>query len=234
MILCLETATSVCSAALCNRAGVVSLKESRENKSHGSQLTIFIKELLVENGIKTGDLEAVAVSKGPGSYTGLRIGVSAAKGIAYASSVPLIGIETTLSMYYGFRHFAGEKSETGNDSLLCPMLDAKRMEVYYSIFNTEGRVVKGITASVINEESFSDISESVRIFFFGDGAIKCRDIINHANSAFSEDFTISAAFMQIPAYEAFDSGRFENVAYFEPFYLKDFIPTVPKKNIAGK
>jgi tRNA threonylcarbamoyladenosine biosynthesis protein TsaB len=234
MILCLETATSVCSAALCDRAGLISVKESHENKSHASQLTIFINDLLVKNGIKTDNLDAVAVSKGPGSYTGLRIGVSVAKGIAYASSIPLIGIETTLSMFYGLKHTTGIDSGEPGDSLLCPMLDAKRMEVYYSLIDTRGRIVKGITASVINNESFSDIPESVRIFFFGDGAAKCREIISHRNSIFVENFTLSAGHMHIPVYEAFDSGKFEDIAYFEPFYLKDFIATVPKKNITGK
>lgn len=234
MILCLETATSVCSAALCNRAGLISVRESHENKSHASQLTLFINDLLSENGIKTEDLDAVAVSKGPGSYTGLRIGVSVAKGIAYASSIPLIGIETTLSMFYGFKNNPGLEYEVFDNSLLCPMIDAKRMEVYYSLFDTEGRIIKNISASVINEDSFSDIPDSVRIFFFGDGAVKCRNIINHTNSFFANNFQMSAMNMHTPVYEAFDSGRFEDIAYFEPFYLKDFIATVSKKNIAGK
>lgn len=232
MILCLETATSVCSAALCDRTGIISVKESRENKSHATQLTKFIGELLHGQGIRTPELEAVAVSKGPGSYTGLRIGVSTAKGIAFASSIPLIGIETTLSMYWGFKVAAADKYSLLSDSLYCPMLDARRMEVYYSLFDHNGRVVKDNTASVINKESFSDIPESVRILFFGDGAGKCRDIISHKNSIFADDFTASATYMYIPVYEAFDAGRFEDIAYFEPFYLKDFITTVQKKNLA--
>lgn len=231
MILCLETATSVCSAALCDRSGIISALESHENKSHAAQLTLFIRELLDSQGIKASGLEAIAVSKGPGSYTGLRIGVSTAKGIAFASSVPLIGIETTLSMFHGLRNFADEY-RVDTASLFCPMLDAKRMEVYYSIFDPEGTVVKDISASVISEVSFSEVPESVRIVFFGDGAAKCRSIISHKNSVFVEDFSASATYMQIPAYKAFDAGHFEDIAYFEPFYLKDFIPTIPKKNIA--
>jgi tRNA threonylcarbamoyladenosine biosynthesis protein TsaB len=234
MILCLETATSVCSVALCNRAGIISVKENDEDKSHSTQLTLFIEELLSRQGITTGDLDAIAVSKGPGSYTGLRIGVSTAKGIAYASSIPLIGIETTLSMFYGMKYIAGEKYAADDNLLFCPMLDAKRMEVYYSLFDSRGRIVKGISASVVDKESFSDIPESARVLFFGDGAEKCRNVINHKNSVFADDFKVSAKYMHIPVYEAFDSGRFEDVAYFEPFYLKDFIATVPKKNIVGK
>jgi tRNA threonylcarbamoyladenosine biosynthesis protein TsaB len=232
MILCLETATSVCSTALCDRAGIISVKESRENKSHATQLSILIGELLHGQGIRTSELEAVAVSKGPGSYTGLRIGVSTAKGIAYASSIPLIGIETTLSMFYGFKSSAENKYSFLTDSLYCPMLDARRMEVYYTLFDHSGRIVKDITASVISKESFSDIPESLRILFFGDGSGKCRDVINHKNSIFADNFAASAVYMHDPVYEAFDAGRFEDIAYFEPFYLKDFITTIQKKNLA--
>lgn len=234
MILCLETATSVCSVALCDRAGIISVKESDEDKSHAAQLTLFIEELLRGKRITTGDLEAIAVSKGPGSYTGLRIGVSTAKGIAYASAIPLIGIETTMSMFYGMRYVADKKYPMEDNLLFCPMLDAKRMEVYYSIFDSMGRILKGISASVIGKESFSEIEKSARILFFGDGAEKCRNVINHPGAIFENDFKVSSKHMHIPVYEAFDAGRFEDVAYFEPFYLKDFIATVPKKNIVGK
>jgi tRNA threonylcarbamoyladenosine biosynthesis protein TsaB len=234
MILCLETATSVCSVALCNRAGIISVKESDEDKSHATQLTIFIEELLREQGINTRDLDAIAVSKGPGSYTGLRIGISTAKGIAYASSIPLIGIETTLSMFYGMKYRADKNFKTDEDLLYCPMLDAKRMEVYYSLIDSRGRIIKAISAAVINKDSFSDIPESSGILFFGNGAEKCKGVINRKNSVFAADFEVSATYMHIPVYEAFDAGHFEDIAYFEPFYLKDFIATVPKNNIAGK
>src|SRR5512140_1347449 len=144
MIICLETSTAVCSVALCNSEGVVALKESSENKSHAAQLTVFIGDLLSQAGLRAADLEAVAVSKGPGSYTGLRIGVSAAKGIAYAASVPLIGIETTIPMFYGITGAIKDKYATDSTSLFIPMLDARRMEVYYSILSADGRTVKDI------------------------------------------------------------------------------------------
>jgi tRNA threonylcarbamoyladenosine biosynthesis protein TsaB len=230
MILCLETATPVCSVALCDRAGIISLSESHEMKSHAKQLTPFIENLLREADIKPADLEAVAVSKGPGSYTGLRIGVSVAKGIAYGASVPLIGVDTTRSMFNGVIGTANEKYGTDRTSLFCPMIDAKRMEVYYSIFDTEGNVVKEISAEVINEQSFSEIPESVRIVFFGDGAEKCREVTSHKNSVFDSHFMISAAYMHKTAFGEFSAGHFEDVAYFEPFYLKDFIATIQKKN----
>jgi tRNA threonylcarbamoyladenosine biosynthesis protein TsaB len=233
MILCLETATSVCSAALCSSDGVVSFRESRENKSHATQLTLFIEELLDNAGLGAGELDAVAVSKGPGSYTGLRIGASVAKGIAYAASIPLIGINTTTSMFYGIKINSEKKYGIDKNSLFCPMIDARRMEVYYTIFDAAGKIIKDTSAEIINEKSFSSFPESVRILFFGDGSEKCRYIINHKNSVFAEDFQVSAIYMQQPAYEAFDNKHFENIAYFEPFYLKDFIATIPKNNIIG-
>jgi tRNA threonylcarbamoyladenosine biosynthesis protein TsaB len=231
MILCLETATSVCSVALCDSSGRIFKRESLENKSHASLLTVFIQELLQETGIRPDQLEAVAVSKGPGSYTGLRIGVSVAKGIAYGASVPLIGIETTRSMFNGIISSSVEKYGIDSSSFLCPMIDARRMEVYYSLFDAEGNVIKGIAAEVITEKSFAGIDESVKIVFFGDGSEKCRDHISHKNSIFINDFRVSASHMCKPAFEAFISGHFEDVAYFEPFYLKDFIATIPRKNI---
>jgi tRNA threonylcarbamoyladenosine biosynthesis protein TsaB len=231
MILCLETATPVCSVALCDRTGTISVRESHENKSHATQLTLFIEDLLKEAQISPAELEAVAVSKGPGSYTGLRIGVSVAKGLAYGASVPLIGIDTTRSMFNGVINSANAKYGTESNSLFCPMIDAKRMEVYYSLFDTNGEVIKGISAEVINERSFYEIPESVKIVFFGDGAVKCRGVTSHKNSVFDDNFIISAAYMHKTVLEAFDTDHFEDVAYFEPFYLKDFMTTIQRKNI---
>ena len=234
MIICLETSTALCSVALCNNDGVVALRESDENKSHASLLTVFIDDLLSKAGIRTKDLEAVAVSKGPGSYTGLRIGVSVAKGIAYASSIPLIGVETTLSMFNGITNKLKKKYGTDETSLFVPLLDARRMEVYYSILAADGRVVKGISAEIIDEDSFSSIPGSIRILLFGDGAAKCREIIKRPNIEIAEEFRISASLMYIPVYKALRERHFEDVAYFEPFYLKDFITSQHKKNILGR
>jgi len=229
MIICLETATNLCSVALCDNAGVITLKETDKTKSHASTLTVFIDEILKERGIVASDLEAIAVSKGPGSYTGLRIGVSAAKGIAYAASIPLIGIETTYSMFWGIS--AACRTQTG--TLFCPMLDARRMEVYYAIYDAEGKTVKNIAAEIIKEDTFSNIPESQKIIFFGDGAAKCKEVINRKNAFFAEDFRISAVSMQKPVFQALANRQFEDVAYFEPLYLKDFITTTPRKNILG-
>jgi tRNA threonylcarbamoyladenosine biosynthesis protein TsaB len=233
MVICIETATNICSVALCDNEGVVSLRENNDIKSHASVLTVFIDEMLKENHIKPSELEAVATAKGPGSYTGLRIGVSVAKGIAFAASIPLIGIGTTLSMYWGM---AARMKISGADmkaTYLCPMIDARRMEVYHAIYDADGTIVKDVCAEVINEDSFSEIPENIRLILYGDGAIKCRDIIRRKNVVFDDDFRISAAYMQVPVYNAIRNRHFENVAYFEPFYLKDFITTIPRKNILG-
>lgn len=230
MILCLETATPVCSVALVDRERIISVRQGSSPKSHASLLTVFASDVLKEAGIKASELEAVAVSKGPGSYTGLRIGVSAAKGIAYGASLPLIGIETTLPMFYGMKVKASQLFKDTSELLLCPMLDARRMEVYYCIYDINATKKKEIAAEIIGPDSFRDIGANHPILFFGDGAMKCREIITRPDTYFESDFTADASFMQKPAYESFDNNRVEDIAYFEPFYLKDFIATIPVKN----
>ena len=234
MILCIETATPVCSVALCNREGVVSARENTDGKSHASLLTVFISDILREQGIDASRLEAVAVSRGPGSFTGLRIGVSVAKGIAYRAGIPLIGVDTMTSMYNGIAGISAQKYGLDKDSLLCPMLDARRMEVFYSLFSTDGSVVKDVSAEVIGNDSFSGISDDIKVLFFGNGAGKCEGVIARKNSFFEPGFQVSASHMRIPAYMAADAGKYEDVAYFEPFYLKDFIATTPRKSITGQ
>jgi tRNA threonylcarbamoyladenosine biosynthesis protein TsaB len=233
MVICIETATNLCSVALCDSSAVITLKESNDFKSHASMLTVFIDEALKETGIMVRELEAVAVGKGPGSYTGLRIGVSVAKGIAYGGSIPLIGIDTTLSMFWGMAGKAAAITGDDENSLFCPMIDARRMEVYYAIFDSHGKKEKEVSADIIDENSFADIPESKKIIFFGDGASKCKKVIKRNNIYFADDFRISASHMQKPVYQAIENRKFEDVAYFEPFYLKDFITTIPRKNILG-
>jgi tRNA threonylcarbamoyladenosine biosynthesis protein TsaB len=220
--------------ALCDSAGVISLRESNESKSHASQLTVFIEEILADQGIKARDLSAVAVSKGPGSYTGLRIGVSVAKGIAYGASIPLIGIETTYSMFWGIMKSPYFNSGSDRDTLFCPMLDARRMEVYYAIYDSEGKKIKDIAAEIISKDTFVDFPESRKLVFFGDGALKCKEVINRSNALFATDFSISASHMLKPVIQSYKDHLFEDVAYFEPLYLKDFIVSKPGKNILGK
>ncbi len=234
MILCIETATSVCSVALCDRERIISARENSEGRSHASLLTVYIGELFREQNITASELEAVAVSKGPGSFTGLRIGVSVAKGISYRASIPLIGVDTMTSMFHGIKSQQMEQYGLADSSLLCPMLDARRMEVFYAIFDSEGNVRKDLSAGVIDEDSFSNITDDVRILFFGNGAGKCKDLLKRRNSAWNTEFILSARYMRNPAFKAFDRAAFEDTAYFEPFYLKDFIATLPRKNIIGQ
>jgi len=234
MIICLETATNICSVALCNSAGIISLRESNESKSHASVLTLFIEEILKENGIRARDLEAIAVSKGPGSYTGLRIGVSVAKGIAYAASIPLIGIETTISMFWGISKSLKVSQGSDNNPLFCPMLDARRMEVYYAIYDARGNTIKDISAEIITAVSFKNIPDSQKIIFFGDGAAKCKEVIKRTYAHFDDDFRISASHLHRPVFQALKDHRYEDVAYFEPLYLKDFLTSKPRKNILEK
>lgn len=234
MILCIETATDVCSVALCRDNRVITLRESEEGRSHASLLTVFIGEILTANGLDADTLDAVAVSKGPGSYTGLRIGVSVAKGIAYGASIPLIGIETSLSMFHGFRESAKGKYMFTAEDLFCPLTDARRMEVYSAVFDSDGKTIRKTRAEIINEESFSEFPGSPRIFLFGDGAGKCRDVIKRDNVIIETGYRISASSMCRPASEAYSQQHFEDVAYFEPFYLKDFLTSKAVKNILGK
>ncbi|MBI5008894.1 MAG: tRNA (adenosine(37)-N6)-threonylcarbamoyltransferase complex dimerization subunit type 1 TsaB, partial [Bacteroidia bacterium] len=195
MIICIETATNLCSVALCDSSGILSVKESNDHRSHASMLTVFIGDLLKENGIDSSALEAVAVSKGPGSYTGLRIGVSVAKGIAFAASIPLIGIETTLSMFMGMRSRIPNTLNSDQPFIFCRMLDARRMEVYYALYESGGEKIKDISAEIIKEDSFSNLPESKKLILFGDGAAKCKNIIKRENVLFVDDFDMSASYM---------------------------------------
>jgi tRNA threonylcarbamoyladenosine biosynthesis protein TsaB len=230
LILNIETSTNICSVSIASKGKVLGIKESRDARSHASLLTIYIGELLNQFQVDTGDLDAVAVSKGPGSYTGLRIGVSTAKGIAYGAGIKLIGIPTLQAMALGVaRKFPAIRSN--KNILLCPMIDARRMEVFTAIYTTNNILYKEISAEIIHPGFYSDILSKKEIWFFGNGSEKCRDIIRHHNARFIEDITPSALWMTNLAEKAFQKRQFEDIAYFEPFYLKDFIATIPRKNI---
>jgi len=227
MILCIETATGVCSAALCDENSVIMVEEDPPGLSHAAQLTVLIQRLLEKTATMATDLDAVAVSKGPGSYTGLRIGVSAAKGIAYGASVPLIGINTLTAMCFGY--ISLHQQQPSSDTLLCPMIDARRMEVYNALFSNDGVMIKETSADIIDETSYNRILETKKIIFFGTGAEKCRSAIKHPNALFEDGFTLSASYLHIPSVNALRNRHFEDVAYFEPYYLKEFIATIPRK-----
>lgn len=228
MILCIETATNICSVSLCHGGKIIASRESSEERSHASLLTVFIIELLEEASIKASGLEAIAVSKGPGSYTGLRIGVSTAKGIAYGAGIPLVGVNTLEAMFSGISSGMEERPEKDRPTLFCPMIDARRMEVYYSLFDASGKSIVPTTAGVITGESFSEYLEDSAIIFFGNGSAKVKELINNPNATFIDDFNLSARYLCKPATIAVNNKNFEDIAYFEPYYLKEFIATVPK------
>ncbi len=225
VILNIETATQVCSVALAVEGEVLQIRESREKNSHSTTVTLFIEEVMKSAGLPFSRLDAVAVSMGPGSYTGLRIGVSTAKGICYALDKPLIAINTLQSMAAGMLPAMAPSL----DVLYCPMIDARRMEVYNALYDIGLNTIRETQAEIIDESSFRIELEKHRIVFAGDGAEKCRPLLgNHPNAVFPDGFHPSSAFMTSLAEKKFREKEFENVAYFEPFYLKDFIPGIAK------
>lgn len=226
LILNIETSTPVCSASIALNGNIIAVKESFEDKSHASLLTVFINELLSENNIKPEQIEAVCVSEGPGSYTGLRIGVSVAKGICYAKKIPLLVVNTLQAMALMASHSISDKS-----ILLCPMIDARRMEVYSAVFHHDTSECRKIIAEIIDENSFAKELSENRMAFFGNGADKCKRHLTHKNAMFIQNIYPSAKFMAPIAEKAFNNNQFKDAAYFEPFYLKDFVATVSKKEL---
>ena len=220
-ILCIETATTNCSVALSVNGSVVALVEDNSKQfSHAERLHTFIEQVLAEAKIGKRNLDAVAVSKGPGSYTGLRIGVSAAKGLCYALDIPLISIATLESLALQVKTNKGK---------IVSMLDARRMEVYSAVFSSEGNQVRETRAEILNESSFSEYLEEGSVLFIGSGVEKFEAICQHENTTFLND-KLPSAFQMAELVEAkYNKSDIENVAYFEPYYLKDFLTTVSKK-----
>ncbi len=226
-ILCIETATRTCSTALGIDGGMEDLREAeREHFSHAEELTLFIRELLQANGLGFEDLDGIAVGAGPGSYTGLRIGVSTAKGLAYASGIPLIGLRTLHFMASGW----AEKEALGKEDRIVPMLDARRDEVYCTLHDGTGTLLGSDQALCLDADSFPGIERQGRLRFIGSGAAKARELLRELPEArFHPEISPSAVQMIPIAERAFDEGRSEDLFSFEPFYLKDFVPTTPKK-----
>jgi len=220
-ILNIETATKNCSVSLAKNGETIVLKElNNGNYSHAEKLHQFIKQVVEESGIELTDLKAIAVSKGPGSYTGLRIGVSAAKGLCFALDIPLIAIDTLQVLAL---------SISISDGLVIPLLDARRMEVYSAVFNSENEMNREVKAEIISEASFSTYLNEQKVYFVGDGVEKCKGIIIHNNATFIDDKLPSANEMSKLSFEKYKKNDIEDVAYFEPFYLKDFVAIKPKK-----
>lgn len=224
-ILNLETSTKNCSVSISKNGKIIALKEIAEvNFSHAENLPKFIEETLKESSLKLKDLSAVAIGKGPGSFTGLRIGVSSAKGFCFGLDIPLISIPTLAILAYA------SKSTKG---FIIPMLDARRLEVFSCVFDVNYKLVSPTNNELLDENPFNEYLEKDKVIFIGDAVQKTKEIITHKNADFIEAFP-SAKEMAKLSFEKFIKQDFENVAYFEPFYLKDFKVTVSKKNLLKK
>ena len=223
VILNIETSTKNCSVCIAEKGKILAIKELNDaNYSHAEKLHPFIVDVLKEANLKISDLDAVAVSKGPGSYTGLRIGVSAAKGLCFSIGKPLISIETLTSLSH---------SISVDKGFIVPMLDARRMEVYAAVFDSNHQSVRKIKAEIIDENSFYEYLEKGNVYFLGDGAQKCKNLITHKNAIFMDDKFPSTKQMSKLSYNKYQKNDLEDVAYFEPFYLKDFVAGLEKKKI---
>jgi len=222
IILNIETATKNCSVSLAQDGVMLALVELNENNfSHAEKLHTFILETLKKAEKEMQDIDAVAVSSGPGSYTGLRIGVSAAKGLCFSLDKPLISITTLSSL--------ANAIEVDKGDLIVPLLDARRMEVYSAVYSFEKKLIREIQAQIIDKNSFSEYLVNGKAYFLGDGALKCKENIHHDNAIFLEGYFPSAKEMVGLSFQKFINNDFEDVAYFEPFYLKDFVAVKPKK-----
>ena len=226
-ILLIESSTSLCSVALAEGGAITSYKESSAPKAHASLTAVFIRDILSERGITLNDCDAVCVSMGPGSYTGLRVGVSTAKGLCFGSGKPLMAVGTLDTLVAQAREIPGLD---GDLKYVIPMIDARRMEVYTAVFTPEGKQLTETAPAIIDENSFAEQLEQGQCLFIGDGAGKCADVIRHPNAHFIQ-CSPKASAMLIPAINAYKEKRFEDVAYFEPFYLKEFVATVSKKKL---
>lgn len=231
LILCIETGTDICSVGLVKDGELLSLRESDAGRDHAGRVAVFVDELLRENELDPSDIDAVAVGEGPGSYTGLRIGVSFAKGLCYGLNKPLIAVSSLASL----AQVAIEDYQAGiididnwEETLLCPMIDARRMEVYTAIFDTAARQLTAVTAEVVTAETFAtQRTEAKHFVIFGSGAAKCQEILG----AELINVVPSVRGMARLAEKKYCAGDFADVAYFEPYYLKDFVVTTTRKKL---
>ena len=241
-IILIETSTALCSAAIAEDGVITAERESSAPKAHASLTSVFIDEMLRERGLKIADCDAVCVSMGPGSYTGLRVGVSTAKGLCFGSGKPLIAVGTLDTLVAQASSVIPSEVEGSPYRFIIPMIDARRMEVYSAVFEVDDviarseatwqspRQITETAPAIIDENSFAEYLEQGPCLFIGDGAGKCADVIKHPNAHFCQCWPKASAMLS-PATEALNSERFEDVAYFEPFYLKEFVATVSKKKL---
>jgi tRNA threonylcarbamoyladenosine biosynthesis protein TsaB len=224
LILSIDTATKVCSVALHENEHLLASQHLHIDKSHSGLLTVLIEDILRYAGFRLSDLSAVAVSEGPGSYTGLRIGASTVKGMGFALDIPVIAVGTLQAMAHGMRGLVEQSS------LLCPMIDARRMEVYCLLMNKEGQIIQEPKAKIIDESSFAEELRLSKIYFFGDGAAKCKPLLDREHHArFVDGVVPSAVHVGELALEKLEKREFADLAYFEPFYLKEFYSPKPKQ-----
>ena len=240
-IILIETSTALCSTALAEDGVITSYRESSAPKAHASLTAVFIREMLEERGLTIADCDAVCVSMGPGSYTGLRVGVSTAKGLCFGSGKPLLAVGTLDTLVAQALEIATAPAEPRNDvSYVIPMIDARRMEVYAAVYeiatapaeprNVTVRQITETAPVIVDGDSFAEYLEQGPCLFIGDGAGKCADVLKHPNAHFCQCFP-KASSMPAPATRAYKEKRFEDIAYFEPFYLKEFVATVSKKKL---
>lgn len=231
LILCIETGTDICSVGIVNNGELISLRESDSGRDHAKKVAVFVDELLSENNIDPEQIDAVAVGEGPGSYTGLRIGVSFAKGLCYGLGKPLIAVSSLAAL----TAVAIEDYKAGildidnwDSALLCPMIDARRMEVYTQVFDSNANPLNEVAAEVVDENTLAELRAKTNNFVvFGSGAAKCAEVLG----AELIDITPSVRGMAAIAEKKYANGEFVDVAYFEPYYLKDFVVTTSKKRL---
>ena len=220
-ILQIETSTTNCSVAISKYGETIAVKELSNGYSHAENLHVFIKDILADNKLTYADLNAIAVSKGPGSYTGLRIGVSTAKGLCFSLDIPLIAIETLKVLAYQVKEEGG---------FIVPMIDARRMEAYTKVYDAKYKEVREIEAQILDSTSFQEYLTKGSVVFIGNKTEKTKEVINHENARFIDSVN-SAKEMSMLAYAKFKKNHIEDVAYFEPYYLKDFLVTPAKKKV---
>ena len=230
LLLSLETSTQCCSVALHEDGVLVASKVIETPRSAASLLAVMIDEAFKTSNRKPQELNGVVVAAGPGSYTGLRIGVATAKGLCYALNIPIVSVSTLELMAFQFINTSFENKISRSDSVLCPMLDARRMEVYCALLDRRLNYLEPVQAKVIDEVSFRNTLESNPVFFFGEGADKCRDIINHSNAHFFSGLIPLASSLGEMGFKKWMQGKYEEIVSFEPFYLKDFLIKKPKLN----
>lgn len=221
-ILSIETSTSICSLAVHQDGKLISLSEENEPGAHAERLVLLIEAVLEKAGLGFKDLDAIAVSQGPGSYTGLRIGVSTAKGLAFGLNKPLIGVNTLQALASAVHLEKGD--------LVIPVLDARRMEVYREVFDWKLDSISGLDAEILSENSFQNFLENHRVYFLGDAVDKVKSLVQHENARFISDLSFSAQHMGEIAFGEFEKEQFADLAYFVPNYLKEFKALHSKKN----